>query len=570
MGYCQVVVMLQVLIWRADAGADAANVLCCLRGHSGAVFSVNWSPDGAHVVSAGDDRAVKLWAIPLPLPEVVGGGRSVCAVWSSFGHRARIWCCAFVPTPSADDVTACMIATGSQDGLAMLWTRDGEHVGTMTGHDGKHVWCVAGGHSGNVRAFCCCCLWPLLITNGRVCCCRRWQVIVTGACDAIVKVWHTATVQQRHTAAKRASEFELPPCTVAVSLPSNVAVPIPAHSLSMPAQKFSGKPLKEEVTGAVLLSTGDGAIVLTSQGFMYHVAVTDRATSSCAVSFIGRDRACCDVLPTTATACVLKLSPSQAMFAVGHAGGHLSIGKLPCVSEGVHACVPLSHTQSSMSRLLQLQWLSNELLAVSTCSGDVLVMSVNRSSGDVTRLAQYKIPGKAQAVTLHFIAPLSLLVAGTARGALVIYDFNGTASGATSVPLCVAKHVHGRERVRDIQWNGRYLLVGGHTGQIIKFAVHVTSCLCSAASTAASSPVTTVQKFRYDLGDAGGWYHSRQGFHTAAFPAHTAGQRKSLLSCLSTCVALLTWYCVRCSQHSLVAASVWRFAGWPASAVNLL
>jgi WD40 repeat protein len=34
---------------------------CTLRGHSGYVFSVAYSPDGKHIVSGAYDKTVKIW-----------------------------------------------------------------------------------------------------------------------------------------------------------------------------------------------------------------------------------------------------------------------------------------------------------------------------------------------------------------------------------------------------------------------------------------------------------------------------------------------------------------------------
>jgi WD40 repeat protein len=37
-----------------------------LRGHSGAVVSLAFSPDGKTLASGGNDAAVRTWKIPLP------------------------------------------------------------------------------------------------------------------------------------------------------------------------------------------------------------------------------------------------------------------------------------------------------------------------------------------------------------------------------------------------------------------------------------------------------------------------------------------------------------------------
>ena len=36
---------------------------CTLRGHSGSVYSVAFSPDGKHIVSGATDNTVKVWDV---------------------------------------------------------------------------------------------------------------------------------------------------------------------------------------------------------------------------------------------------------------------------------------------------------------------------------------------------------------------------------------------------------------------------------------------------------------------------------------------------------------------------
>ena len=39
-------------------------LLCTYRGHSGAVATLAWSPDGTRIASASDDKTVQVWQAP--------------------------------------------------------------------------------------------------------------------------------------------------------------------------------------------------------------------------------------------------------------------------------------------------------------------------------------------------------------------------------------------------------------------------------------------------------------------------------------------------------------------------
>jgi len=83
------------------------------KGHTAAVRSVHFSPNdnGAHILTASDDKSVKLWTV------VRGGSQSHRFVRSFTGHTNWVRCARF-----SDD--GDMIATSSDDGTIRLWDPD--------------------------------------------------------------------------------------------------------------------------------------------------------------------------------------------------------------------------------------------------------------------------------------------------------------------------------------------------------------------------------------------------------------------------------------------------------------
>ncbi|GBP41953.1 Transducin beta-like protein 3 [Eumeta japonica] len=95
----------------------------------GSVFTTQISE--AFFVSAGQDNCLKIWAVPKTFAL---GEERIKSIRSELAHQMDINCVAVSPNDK-------MIATGSQDKTAKLWSQDLSLLGILKGHR-RGVWCV--------------------------------------------------------------------------------------------------------------------------------------------------------------------------------------------------------------------------------------------------------------------------------------------------------------------------------------------------------------------------------------------------------------------------------------------
>jgi WD40 repeat protein len=128
-----------------------------LSGHSSRIWSVAFSPDGRILASGSDDQTVKLWDVQ------TGQCRQTL-----LGHENWVCSVAFSPvSDAADENNPPLLASGSYDQTAKLWDlTTGECYRTLHGHT-NWVWCVAFSSDG--------------------------QILASGSGDNTVKLWNVQT-----------------------------------------------------------------------------------------------------------------------------------------------------------------------------------------------------------------------------------------------------------------------------------------------------------------------------------------------------------------------------------------
>ena len=182
-----------IIIWDVETG----NILHTLKGHINEVFSVALSPDGKSIVSGSDDKTIRIWDI-----------KTGDTIKTLQGHINEVFSVAFSPDGK-------YIASGSDDKTIRIWdVATGNTIKTLEDHtddvnsvafspDGKYI--VSGSYDTTIR------IWdvntsnPIKTLQGHkeivysVAFSPDGKYIASGSWDKTIKIWNVKTGNQTKT-----------------------------------------------------------------------------------------------------------------------------------------------------------------------------------------------------------------------------------------------------------------------------------------------------------------------------------------------------------------------------------
>ena len=151
-----------VKLWNLDLTAGQADLQSVWTGHTGAVLSAAFSPDGAWAITASEDRTARIWSTVADAP---GEALELAA------HGLAVTAAAFVPQTALEEFRG-LVATCSEDNTAILWKFD------PVARTVKQVRPLTGGHTAGITAI-------AFSPDGRR--------ILTASRDNTTQLWETAT-----------------------------------------------------------------------------------------------------------------------------------------------------------------------------------------------------------------------------------------------------------------------------------------------------------------------------------------------------------------------------------------
>ncbi|XP_018328267.1 WD repeat-containing protein 6 isoform X2 [Agrilus planipennis] len=125
----------EILIWSPNVKSnELCLVLTTLKGHQGAIFSIDYNPYVGFICSTSDDRSLKVWQTKkCDFSTGMINVNSVKLKHTLHGHSSRVFRCKILEN---------FIIAAGEDSVINLWDFNGKNVGRFKAQDGNCLWAI--------------------------------------------------------------------------------------------------------------------------------------------------------------------------------------------------------------------------------------------------------------------------------------------------------------------------------------------------------------------------------------------------------------------------------------------
>lgn len=380
------------------------------KKHNGVIFKVRWNEDARCLLSVSDDRSVILWkhssskepwwvSQPTSISTFLDGSYEVAM--QCYGHTARLWDCLFTPS---------CIVTCSEDCTVRFWNVDGTCIGTFTGHEGKHIWCIA--YS------------------------EKQQIILTGGNDNSIKIWNLNDILN--------SNLNTTISTVVIPTMMN-------HDLNEPRNSKS-----ECIRELVASTDGQSIMVLSNWGYLWNYDIREKKWNSIYTPEEHQSVSCMEV-GKNGIVVVGKMDGSVQFISTNHS--------LP--NQEFHPC---NHRITKI--LLDEENDEYSWVFVLSANSVIHVCKYFNNTKELIKQTSISLQGKSVGIALAWVHSLQLLCISDSIGCVTFFHLQE--SETIEVKNSITVRCHNHVPVTCLAWKDDCLWTGGNDGRIVALEVSVT------------------------------------------------------------------------------------------------
>jgi WD40 repeat protein len=407
----------------------------CLQGHVGVIHAVMFNETGELLVSASDDRSVRLWK------STERGDWAL--VWTAWSHKARVWNVAF----SSRGIVSC-----GEDAVAKIWCEiDGSLVGEVRVHYCQSLWSIDV-HSSLALIGC---------NDGTA---KLWNL-----CSTIIRTMDDFESGQEVRAATTVSICPVPDDRIhnheattshpALTLPSNNGTQEARQheiekSKTQKQKKAKMKIKDQTLCGMEFYQSGESdrrLLVATRAGSLFSLCLESHTWEMF-------EPWCTAAMTINANhGSSLAVISSDRVAAVGTTRGDIVLVSLPsCDSNTTNVHRRVFSTESPLS-IKSLAWLDNSTLLSFHIKGIVYVWRIQNTTNDAHNDEQdieafliLNTTTMAVPTCFAFSEARNTLFIGDSRGNIAVFLLVQSEDGTDVAPMSLAHRVHKKEYVNDI------------------------------------------------------------------------------------------------------------------------